>query len=43
MRSLPARSELGEIEYEIVIGSVVTILLHRFCFAIWGSEVNGQL
>ena len=33
---------LGEIEYEIVIGSVVTILLHRHCFAIWRS-VNGQL
>ena len=33
----------GEIEYEIVIGDAVTIVLHRHCFEIWASEVNRQL
>jgi hypothetical protein len=33
----------GEIEYEIVIGNMVTILLHRYCFEIWQSEVTRHL
>ena len=34
---------VGEVEYEILIGNMVTILLHRHCFGIWASEVDGKL
>jgi len=35
-RDLP----VGAIEYEIVIGNVVSVLLHRDCFDLWSSEVD---
>jgi len=43
LRGLWRDLAVGEVEYEILIGNMVTILLHRHCFGIWASEVDGKV